>query len=112
MAEVKNTVLAKHKTNKNIGLREFKTVEWNKGGSWKKDWELEEETKTTAKSVPTKEAKPEESLEFVEALKSEYKELHPEGKKVPNNRVKDIEWIKEEIAKMKSDSTAEEGTIE
>ena len=98
MANVKETVLAKHKTNKDIEPREFRKVEWDKGGSWQKDWELVNEKKTTAKASKPKATEPTaEDVATIEALKSEYKSLQPEGKNVPNNKVKDVEWIKEQI---------------
>lgn len=122
MAE-KKTVLAKHKTNKDIEAREFQLIEWQKGGSWKKDWELVDENKETAKAskpqAPTEgagepkataETTGEEpqafDVEKAEALKAEYKELHPEGKRVPNQKVKDLVWIEDEIAKFKGEALA------
>ena len=101
MAKEKTTLLARNIVNKEIPSREFQKVEWDKGGSWKKDWELVDEPTAPAKASKPKAETPVIDIEEIESLKSEYKSLHPEGKNVPNQKVKDIDWIKSEIAGFK-----------
>lgn len=109
MAKKVEKVLIRNTKNKTIEPRECSKVEWEKGGSWKKDWELVDENVETGKGTKSKAKEtPTVDVEKLESLKAEYKELHPEGKNVPNNKVKDVEWIEESIAEFKAEAKSEE----
>lgn len=110
MAKKKEVILAKHKYNSGIGVREFSKESWLKGGTWKKDYVEVKEPGVVGKATK-KESKPETTTgkdvdEELVALKEQYLEVI--GKKVAPSKSKDKEWIKGKIQDVLDASSEEE----